>query len=118
MGPGGGVRRRWFGGAVLVTALLMLISGETFLESKLHGLLFVVYWLFCLGLTGLAVLVALVDARASRTEIQREKRALLEQIVRGIQEAAATRKHRRRNRHSNSSPKDLAGSQSDKEAPD
>jgi uncharacterized protein YlxW (UPF0749 family) len=97
MGSGGVARRRWFGGAVLGAALLMLILGQTVLQRSLQGLGFLVFWLLCLALTAVAVLVAVIDARASRTELKREKRELLEQTVREIQEEAVERNRRRRN---------------------
>jgi len=62
------------------------------------------YWLVCLALTGVAVIVALVDARATRTELKREKRELLEQTVKEIQEEAATRNRARKNRRPNGAP--------------
>ncbi len=94
MGPGHAGRRRWFGGVALGAALLMLILGQTVLQKSLNGLAFLLYWLLCLVLTGIAVLVALVDARAVRLELKREKRELLEQTVKEIQDEATAR-HRR-----------------------
>ncbi len=96
MGPGGAAGRRWFGGAVLGIALLMLLAGQTVLQGRLAGMGFFLYWLTCLCLTGLAVLVALADARASRAELRREKRELLEQTIKQIQDEASARKARSR----------------------
>ncbi len=99
MGPGHTSRRRWFGGVVLGAALLMLILGQTVLQGALSGIGFLIYWLLCLALTGVAVLVALVDARAVRIALKREKRELLEQTVKHIQaEAIARRKRGRKGR--------------------
>ncbi len=94
MGPGRTGRRRWFGGVVLGTALLMLILGQTVLQGTLRGIGFLIYWLLCLALTGVAVLVALVDARAVRIDLKREKRDLLEQTVKDIQAEAIARRKR------------------------
>ncbi len=94
MGPRHAGKRRWFGGVALGAALLLLILGQTVLQKSLNGLAFLLYWLLCLVLTGIAVLVALVDARAVRLELKREKRELLEQTVKEIQDEATAR-HRR-----------------------
>ena len=98
-------RRRWFGGVVVGAALLMLILGQTVLQGTLRGVGFLIYWLVCLGLTGVAVLVALVDARAVRSELKRENRELIEQTVKEIQdETVARRKHDRKKRNGKPGP--------------
>lgn len=71
-------RRRLAGVLFLTTALIMLIAGETLLKSQLKDLSFLVYWLICFGLTGLAILVAFLDASAVRRRTRREARDLLE----------------------------------------
>ncbi len=93
---GGVAQRRWLGGAVLGAALLMLILGQTVLQRRLQGLFFLIYWLVCLALTGLAILVALVDARATRIELQRQNRQLLERTVKDIQHDAEARQRKGR----------------------
>ena len=65
-------RRRWLGALILLAALGMLIGGETVLEGKLGGLAFVFYWLVCFALTGLAIVVAFLDARALQRQTRRE----------------------------------------------
>lgn len=105
MGPEQAGRRRWFGGVVLGAALLMLILGQTVLQGSLSGLAFLFYWLFCLLLTGVAVVIALLDARAVRLELKREKRELLEQTVKEIQDETIARQRRiRKGRHNKSAP--------------
>ncbi|PYM10190.1 MAG: hypothetical protein DME18_16775, partial [Verrucomicrobia bacterium] len=54
-------RRRWFGVFFLIIAVGMLVWGQTFLKPYLEGLGFIVYWLACMGFTGLAMLSALLD---------------------------------------------------------
>ncbi len=71
-------RRRWFGLLYLVLAAGMLIWGQTVLRSSLHGLGFVFYWMGCFGLTGLAIVTALQDLRATRRRSRTERRELLE----------------------------------------
>ncbi len=69
----------------------MLILGQTVLQPALAGIVFLLYWLACLALTGLAILAALVDVRATSLELKRENRALLEQTVKEIQADAMER---------------------------
>ncbi len=71
-------RRRWLGVLVLAGALGMLILGETTLQGRLHGLAFLAYWLVCFVFTGLAVLVAFLDARALRRRTHEEAHDLLQ----------------------------------------
>ena len=87
-------RRRWFGAVVLLAALGMLICGETVLKGKLGDLTFIVYWLVCFALTGLAIVVAFLDARALQRRIRQEQRDLFETTLRQIQSEARTRPHR------------------------
>jgi len=96
MGMDDTARRRWFGGLVLAGAVGMLVAGETFLKGKLMGMQFWVYWLICFFLTGLAMLVALRDARAMLQRTGREQRDLLESTLKDIQKEAQTRRDSRR----------------------
>ena len=84
-------RRRWFGAVVLVAALAMLICGETVLKEKLGNLTFTCYWLLCFGFTCLAMLVALLDARALRRRTSWEHRDLFEATLKEIQTEPKTR---------------------------
>ena len=59
----------------------MLVAGETVLKPRLKDLSFLVYWLICLVLTGLAILVAFLDASAVRRRTRREARDLLESTL-------------------------------------
>ena len=71
-------RRRWFGLFYLVVAFAMLMWGQTFLKPRLTGWCFVVYWMACFVFTGLAILTALLDMRATRRRSREEQRHLLE----------------------------------------
>ncbi len=79
-------RRRWFGALLVAAALAMLIAGQTILSGSLNPFLFMVYWLVCLVLTGLAMVVAFRDLRALQRRNLEEQRhlfhATLEQIAR------------------------------------
>ncbi len=85
--------RRWFGAAVLLLALVMLIIGQSLLQGRLQGLGFLLYWLCCLGLTVVAMLVALFDARRVQFRNRQEERALLQDTLDDIK-AQARKKHR------------------------
>lgn len=92
-------RRRWFGVIVLLAALVMLVCGETVLEGKLRGLAFIVYWLVCFGFTGLAIIVAFLDARALQRQTRKEHHDLFEKTLKNIErdaEAEPRRQDRRK----------------------
>ncbi len=84
-------RRRWFGAAVLLMALLLLVCGETVLKGKLAGLAFIAYWLSCFGFTVLAIIVALLDARALQRRTRRQQKELFEATLEEIEIEARRR---------------------------
>ena len=84
--------RRWFGIAFLGCALLMLIIGQTILNNRLRDLAFLVYWLLCFAFTGLAVAIALLDARENRRRLRQERRDLLHTTLKDIQSDAQKRR--------------------------
>lgn len=88
------VRRRWLGVFFLIGAVLMLMAGQTVLRNQLRDLTFLIYWLACFGLTGLAVGVALLDARENRRRLRQERRDLLETTLKDIQSAAQQRRRK------------------------
>ena len=79
--------RRRFGLICIAVALLMLLAGESVLKSFLatHQLVFVCYWLVCLGLTLLAAGIAIIDAAQVRLETREEQRTLLEKTLQQIE---------------------------------
>jgi hypothetical protein len=85
-------RRRWFGSLVLALALGMLLAGETVLKGRFPPVAFLFYWLICMVLTVLAIVIALADARASNEKIVREQRQLLESTLEEIQQQALEKK--------------------------
>jgi hypothetical protein len=91
-------RRRWFGAFALLAALGMLILGQTVLNEKLQGLAFLAYWLVCFGLTGLAILVALLDARATQRRTRQQQRDILDAALKEIESEASARVRPRRRR--------------------
>lgn len=87
-------RRRWFGTLCLVTAVVMLIAGETAIKGRLagSGVLYICYWLGCLVLTGLAAGAAVVDAARVRAGNRDEQRALIESTLHAIEREKRARK--------------------------
>jgi hypothetical protein len=88
-------RRRWFGAAVLLAALAMLICGVTVLKEKLEYLTFIFYWMACFALTILAIIVAFLDARALQRRIRQEQHDLFATTLKQIETEAKTRPSRR-----------------------
>ena len=70
---------------ILALAMLMLIGGETVLKGRLAGLGFLSYWVACFVLTGMAMLVAIIDLRAVRRRTRDEQRVLLEDALKEIE---------------------------------
>ena len=87
-------RRRWFGTLVLLAALGMLIGGETVLKGKLGGLGFMFYWLVCFALTGLAIVIAFLDARALQRQTRQQQHDLFETTLKQIETEAKARPRR------------------------
>jgi hypothetical protein len=86
-------RRRWIGALVLLAALGMLIGGETVLKDRLGNLTFILYWLGCFGLTILAILIAILDARALRRRMRAEQHELFTKTLKEIKTEAKARSH-------------------------
>ncbi len=82
-------RLRWFGALCLILAGGMLVWGLTLLRPYLTGLAFGVYWLVCMGFTGLAMLVALLDVRIIRQQAREQQVEMLNRLL-GSSESAAT----------------------------
>jgi len=91
-------RRRWFGALALLSALVMLIAGQTVLKGGLGDMAFLVYWLACFGFTGLALLMALIDMRAVQNRTRQEQKKLIENTLKEIQAQARSKQHPERNR--------------------
>ncbi len=73
--------RRWWGAFCLAMAAGMLIWGQTVLKPVLAGGWFLCYWIFCLGFTLGAIVIALVDVRAVRRRVKAEHRELLQRAI-------------------------------------
>ena len=81
--------------ALLVVALLMVITGasvlQNFLDPREHPVRFILFWLACAWLTITSLLLALFDALVARTQARAAQRALREQMLRDA-EAEHSRK--------------------------
>lgn len=88
------MRRRWLGGVALLTALAMLACGDLVLKGQPGVLVTLVYWLLCLGLTVLAMIVAFADVRALARRTRLEQRELFEATLRKIETEAQNKARR------------------------
>ena|SRR5579859_995747 len=84
-------RRRVIGAVFLAAALGMLIAGQTVLKSSLRDVGFLVYWLLCFVFTGMAIVVAYLDARSLQQRTRREARDLIEHTLGKIETDAKRR---------------------------
>ena len=85
-------RRRWFGAICLLSAIAMLIAGQTALKGRMAPLAFVSYWSACFILTAIAGCVALIDASRVRTEQRDAQRDLIESTIQEIEREKRSRK--------------------------
>lgn len=69
---------------LLVVALILLVSGSTFLQTPLnpreHAAWFILFWLICAWLTLTAMLLAVFDLLMVRLEARKAQRALLAKL--------------------------------------
>src|SRR5205809_6038403 len=96
MGLDATARRRWFGGVVLFGAVTMLVCGQTVLQGRLSRVSFVLYWLICFVLTGLAMVAAFRDLRALQQRTVQQQRELLETTLKQIETEARTKQGQHR----------------------
>jgi len=73
--------RRRLGILFLASAALMLVLGQTYLSSELHGAQFILYWSACMALVLLALGTALLDAWLVRLRAAREQAELLHEVL-------------------------------------
>jgi len=85
--------RRLLGVLFLTVATAQVVMGLTVLEARLSGFVALLYWTACLLATLGAILCALVDALHCLAESRRERRHLLEQTLKEIDEERARRSH-------------------------
>ncbi len=88
--------RRWFGGLCLLTAVGMLVAGETVLEGRLSPIAFLSYWSTCFLVTALAATASLLEVAWVRTESRHEQRDLLEETLRKLESEKRRRPSKKR----------------------
>ena len=90
----GTTTRRWIGAIAVVTALLMLILGETVLEDRLSKVVFLIYWLTCFVLVGVAIIIAFMDVRTLAERTRHEQRELMDSTLKDIQTDARAKRRK------------------------
>lgn len=78
-------RHRVLGPLLLITAIFMLILGETLLKSRLSPVVMLLYWVAPLFVTAGAIACALLDALRSFGQSRRERRELLDDTLHKIE---------------------------------
>ena len=78
------IRYRKRGMVFLIISVVMLILGETVLKSVLGKVPFVLYWMGCFAVTGLAILFAFLDVAGVQRQAREQQRELLEKTIREI----------------------------------
>lgn len=89
--------RRLFGAACLIGAVVMLVAGET-KPAAASQVGFILYWLVCLVLAGLAMAAAILDLSAVRREARADQRDLLQNALFDIEAEKKRRAAARENR--------------------
>lgn len=76
--------RRWLGLLFLALSFGFLIWGQTVLRDRLKGTAFLAYWGCCFLFTLAAIVIALLDLRATRKRAQREHEELIQRTMNEI----------------------------------
>ena len=76
--------RRWLGLLFLALSFGFLVWGQTVLSERLKGTVCLVYWGCCFLLTLAAIIIALLDLRATRRRAQREHLELVQRTMNEI----------------------------------
>ena len=76
--------RRWLGLLFLALSFGFLVWGQTVLRDRLKGTAFLVYWGCCFLLTLTAIVIALLDLRATRKRALREHQELVQRTMNEI----------------------------------
>jgi hypothetical protein len=90
--------RRLVGAVCLIGAVVMLIAGETKPAAAGTQVGFILYWLVCFVLAGLAMAAAIGDSSAVRREARTEQRDLLQHTLLDIEAEKKRRAAARENR--------------------
>jgi len=82
----GNPKYRWLGVITLGTAILMLVAAETVLQGKLGLLMLAIYWVVCLILTVISIVLAFAEARAVQLKARQEQRELFDKTLQSIEQ--------------------------------
>jgi hypothetical protein len=77
--------RRWLGLLFLALSFGFLVWGQTVLRERLKGPAFLAYWGCCFLFTFAAIVIALLDLRATRKRAQREHQELIRRTLNEIE---------------------------------
>ncbi|MDB6054000.1 MAG: hypothetical protein JWN25_1523 [Verrucomicrobiales bacterium] len=80
--------RRILGAVLLTLSGLQVVGGLTFLETFLRRtspIVYILYWIVCFGFTGLALMIALLDAMLVRRESSDQHKKLIEDTLRLVE---------------------------------
>jgi hypothetical protein len=83
--------RRWLLGICVGTSAAMLALGLTVFKGRLRPRTFLYYWLVCMIVTGLTLIVALLDLRAVRLRARREELELVNRTLLEIKREKETK---------------------------
>jgi membrane protein implicated in regulation of membrane protease activity len=78
--------RRWLGLLFLAVAFGLLVWGQTVLRDRLKGVSFLLYWASCFLFTLGAIVVAMLDVRATRRRAREEQDELLKRTLEQIED--------------------------------
>ena len=73
--------RRWLGLLFLALAFGFLVWGQAVLRDRLKGVAFLLYWFCCFLFTIAAIIVALLDVRATRKRARSEHEDLVQRTL-------------------------------------
>jgi hypothetical protein len=82
-----GTALRWLAATTLFSSVGMVVAGEFLLKERLHAETFIYYWLVCIGLTFLTMMLALADFWLVRRRLHRQQRALLAEALHAVVQA-------------------------------
>ena len=74
-------QRRWLGGICLAISAGMLGLGMTVLKGRLRPQTFLYYWLICMIVTAVTLIIALLDLRAVRLRARCEQAELMNRTL-------------------------------------
>ncbi|MCX7871949.1 MAG: hypothetical protein N2487_01535 [Verrucomicrobiae bacterium] len=79
----------------ILSAIFLLVCGQTFLKSSLDGVQYIIYWSGCLFFTVLSLYLSLVELRFINLESRNEFKTLLGETIDEI-----CRNHDEKKKHS------------------